>query len=632
MREDLALLCERHATSKLRSVEDLRRICTFGFRGEALASISHISRLAVVSKIEDAAVGYRASYLNGRMVASPEAQASNKGTLLTINDLFYNNRVRLGGMNRNEEYLRILDVVQKYAIDNVHRCALTCRKLATASVSAPAAASSAADLVTRQNPNPHTAILDTIRMIYGISHGLLPIELNSEGKFKILRGIISNAYCQQKNPVYIFFINGRLVESSRLRKALAGVYAEVLLTQTHPFVYLSLSLPAENVDVNVHPTKKEVIFLNEGQIIAEIADFIRLKLKESSSEQHQIPVINKASTKPNANASATNVVARGIGAPLEPRQNAALYPFQQIHSDHKSRTLESFVFKKQKLTLPSESETLHSETSSNNPFLAKPDFQPLELSEREIISKEIQSYNSSVDPLITECILKHSFVGFLDDKRVFLQFETALLLVEIPAFLRSLFFQRLLFDFYAARKLENPLDLDQLLVACLPGIIKNDPKIDVISFLKECRSFILERQGNLLQHVGLEVTEYGKIASIPNLLPPPLNPSIGKDDIHVLARSLGSFFYKIILWEEEIDDPSFGWKRAYAEAFSDTLFRSDNKAPSEEADGDLRQYLAWQILPELKLLPKGSKGYPKEDGALLKLTTTHELYKIFERC
>jgi len=120
--EDLGIVCERFTTSKLRSFEDLKTISTFGFRGEALASITHVAHVTITTKTADSACAYKAKYSDGKLVPlkqgdkpDPKPCAGVTGTTITVEDLFYNMQTRKQAFkNVNEQYQRILDVVTKY--------------------------------------------------------------------------------------------------------------------------------------------------------------------------------------------------------------------------------------------------------------------------------------------------------------------------------------------------------------------------------------------------------------------------------------------------------------------------------------------------------------------------------------
>jgi DNA mismatch repair protein MLH1 len=122
-KDDLAIVCERFTTSKLKEFDDLKSINTFGFRGEALASISHVSRLSIVTKTAKAPCAYKAAYSDGKLVGDgikPTAAAS-RGTQIIVEDLFYNSSIRRNAMRSGaEEFAKIYEVVSRYAIHNYH--------------------------------------------------------------------------------------------------------------------------------------------------------------------------------------------------------------------------------------------------------------------------------------------------------------------------------------------------------------------------------------------------------------------------------------------------------------------------------------------------------------------------------
>lgn len=157
-RDDFPRVCERFATSKLREYEDLEQIETFGFRGEALASISHVAHVSITSMTAGALCAYRASYADGVVVAAkpgeaaePKACAGTQGTQIVVEDMFFNIPMRRAAIKgAGEEYSKILQVVQSYAIDNAG-VAMSCKK----------AGESATELHTLAN---HST-LDVIRLV-----------------------------------------------------------------------------------------------------------------------------------------------------------------------------------------------------------------------------------------------------------------------------------------------------------------------------------------------------------------------------------------------------------------------------------------------------------------------------------
>jgi DNA mismatch repair protein MLH1 len=120
-KDDLGIVCERFTTSKLSTFDDLKKINTYGFRGEALASITHVAHVTIITKTADSQCAYKAKYLDGKPIpmkpgdnANPKPCAGNVGTTITVEDLFYNLPTRKQAFkNPNEQYQRILDVVTK---------------------------------------------------------------------------------------------------------------------------------------------------------------------------------------------------------------------------------------------------------------------------------------------------------------------------------------------------------------------------------------------------------------------------------------------------------------------------------------------------------------------------------------
>ena len=292
---DLPILCERHTTSKLSKFEDLSAMSTFGFRGEALASISFVANLTVTTMTRGATHALKASYCDGALDgAGARPCAGNPGTTITVENLFYNVPARRRALRSpSEEFARVLEVIQRYAALRVD-VAFACRKLGDAR---PA-------LHCPVTPNR----IDRIRAIYGanVARELARVNLRvgggvgggeEEGGGAPPRGasldpdaparcdaemLVSTAGYHSKRTTFVLFINDRLVECAPLKRAVEATYAAVLPKSERPFAFASLRLPPETVDVNVHPTKREVHFLRQDEIVEAIREAIEAKLLESN--------------------------------------------------------------------------------------------------------------------------------------------------------------------------------------------------------------------------------------------------------------------------------------------------------------------------------------------------------------
>lgn len=313
---DLPLLCERFATSKLACFEDLLAMSTFGFRGEALASISHVAKITVTTKTKEARYAVKARYEDGQLVAGPSPTAGNGGTTMTIEALFHNMLVRRRAMlpKSAEEHARITDVIVRYAFAFPH-VGFSLRKLGNSSSSGGtgagnaaagsggvSAAALAAAKIEFNFPEKSTTIAN-LRQYYGhaIARALHPFSFNSnsggEGgafaasasasaalpppqQFPIsFHGFASDITLAHRRPIFILFINKRLVESAALRRTIDQAYAPFLVNDSKPFVFLDVTVAPDRLDVNVHPTKHEVLLLDEDRVCAALHETLTLFIR-----------------------------------------------------------------------------------------------------------------------------------------------------------------------------------------------------------------------------------------------------------------------------------------------------------------------------------------------------------------
>ncbi|XP_059460207.1 DNA mismatch repair protein MLH1-like [Corylus avellana] len=271
--EDLPILCERHTTSKLSTFEDLQSIKSMGFRGEALASMTYVGHVTATTITKGQLHGYRVSYRDGVMEHEPKACAAVKGTQIMVENLFYNMIARRKTLqNSADDYSKIVDLLSRFAVHHIH-VGFSCRKHGA----------SRADVHTVAT----SSRLDAIRSVYGVSvaRSLIKIENSdnnpSSSVFK-MDGFISDSNYVAKKITMVLFINDRLVECTALKRAIEIVYAATLPKASKPFVYISVVLPPEHVDVNVHPTKREVSLLNQEVIIEKIQSVVESKLRNSN--------------------------------------------------------------------------------------------------------------------------------------------------------------------------------------------------------------------------------------------------------------------------------------------------------------------------------------------------------------
>ncbi len=267
----------RHATGKISTLSDLDNIHTLGFRGEALASISAISRLTIITRTPDSNKGLRMDMHGGKKISS-EFVGANVGTSIVIEDVFYNTPARRKFMQSDaREASAIIDIVQKLAIyySNIRFMLINNRQ-------------------TILNTSGNGDCASTISMIYPGREfrNLLPIQGDN------IRGYISNPNNTLTNRKgQLFYVNGRIVDSKLIEKGIEEGYGNRIFSG-YPVAVLFIDLDPETIDVNIHPGKKEIKFLNQQAVIDMISSAISDAMKLETS-------IPEAEYKLNSN-SGTN--------------------------------------------------------------------------------------------------------------------------------------------------------------------------------------------------------------------------------------------------------------------------------------------------------------------------------------
>ncbi|KAI7904432.1 uncharacterized protein BX663DRAFT_485247 [Cokeromyces recurvatus] len=276
--EDMPLVCTRYATSKLNQYHDLQKLTTFGFRGEALASLSYISKVKIITNINDQSCAYEASYKDGTMMNEIiKPCAGNKGTIIIVQNLFENMPLRNKMlMSPNKEYQHVMDCVQKYSIHYFHIGFTLFNNNINGILKYPA--------------KNH---IESIQHIYGsdISSHLKLIEYEDDNCFFKLyfNDLTDNASMLQEKkgkPISILFVNDKLVENSRIENKIKQVYMTIsnkqyTSTSLFFFFYLTLTVYPTHVDINIHPTKNQVYLLNEDKIIDAISKVLHDSLYET---------------------------------------------------------------------------------------------------------------------------------------------------------------------------------------------------------------------------------------------------------------------------------------------------------------------------------------------------------------
>ncbi|MBR2561283.1 MAG: DNA mismatch repair endonuclease MutL [Eubacterium sp.] len=244
----------RHATSKIRSVDDLLQIASLGFRGEALSSIASVSRVECITKTADTLAGIRYVNEGGTMLDMEEVGAPD-GTTFLVRDLFYNTPARKKFLlTASAEGSRVRTLMERMALSHPGVAFTYIQDGRTV-------------LFTSGNGN----IPDIVYQIYGkeIAQGLIPFR--SEQKGIRITGYFGTARIARGNRAgEIFFVNSRMIQSDILAKAVEEGYHGFLMQHRYPFVLLFLDIDGTMVDVNVHPAKREVRFSDNDAVFRSL--------------------------------------------------------------------------------------------------------------------------------------------------------------------------------------------------------------------------------------------------------------------------------------------------------------------------------------------------------------------------
>ena len=249
-RDEALLAFERHATSKVTSIDDLNTLTTMGFRGEALASIAAVSKIKLTTRSKEAGVGTAVTFRGGKLV-DVQGVAWNEGTEMEVEHLFFNTPARRKFLKSpRSEVSRIRSWVAHSALSRPH---VRYR------------------LVSDGDEILNLPIVDSIqaRGAHVFPGDLTPISLR-EGGVKVQGMIGHPGQALSDASGFVILINGRLVSDKIILRAAREGYDSMLKDREFPIGYLSLSMPPEYVDVNVHPQKSEVRFRHPDQVFAVV--------------------------------------------------------------------------------------------------------------------------------------------------------------------------------------------------------------------------------------------------------------------------------------------------------------------------------------------------------------------------
>lgn len=263
--EEAEIAFQRYATSKLRSIEDLQQISTLGFRGEALRSIAAVSQVTMVTRAESQEVGTLLRLEGGRVVRR-ESKGAGKGTVLTVENLFYNTPARLKFMRSSATEARHISEL------------VTCYALAYPQLRFSLLEDGRSVFQSKGSGS----LYDVLVEVYGleVAQQMLEIKDGSRATSTVrVKGFVGDPLLNRADARNLtMLVNGRWVRDRLIGHAVREAYHGLLPKGRHPIAVLKVELPGDQVDVNVHPAKSEVRFRDTGAVYSSVQKAVRQAL------------------------------------------------------------------------------------------------------------------------------------------------------------------------------------------------------------------------------------------------------------------------------------------------------------------------------------------------------------------
>ncbi len=462
MDEKNAILClERHATSKIKSADELDVVNSFGFRGEAMAAMAAVCQMEIVSRPEEETTGVQLK-IQGGEINSIKSVSANVGTVISLKNIFYNAAVRKRFQKSSRaEKTKVLNVLSKYI-------------LSRPDVAFKLIMDDKVRIATRAN----ASLLENITAIYGSAISKELIEINDSknavelGKIK-LTGYVSNAdLFRGSSKLQLFFVNGRPVENRTVGHAIFEAYHHILPPKKYPVCFLFLEIDSKCIDINVHPTKKEVVFLNDRPVFSLVMKGIVAAFDGDD------PFVNM----PGERLSLIRDVAKedgGVAQELFKKEDFAetFDPSKIFSSKLSGEEDEEIVFNTEKIN--------HYEKNSESGFEKHamiPSIKPEDKDEEKIISVEKEEKVESE---------KLRIIGQAYDTFIIAELREEILIID-----QHVASERVLYEYFSSKIVDNKIQSQGLLI---PLVI--EPTIE--------EGMKIEENMEKLSEFGFHIEDFG---------------------------------------------------------------------------------------------------------------------------
>lgn len=321
MEEDqISLAFLRHATSKIEKVEDLEHIASLGFRGEALSSIAAVSQVELITKTPSAISGNR-YVIEGGVEHSLEELGAPEGTTFLVRNLFYNTPAR-------SKFLKSDTTEANYIHTLMEQLALSHPEISFKYIQ---------NKQVKLHTSGNYSVKDVIYSVYGRDIAKALLEVEQENSFMKITGFVGKPEIARGNRSFEnYYINGRYVKNNIITKAIENAYKGFLMQHKFPFVSLRMEMEGNDLDVNVHPAKREVRFAREQEVYDAIYDTVRNALtrremipkvalgQEETSRKENV-VKSSAVPEPFEQKRREQIYGTPISRPQPVRENPAAY-------------------------------------------------------------------------------------------------------------------------------------------------------------------------------------------------------------------------------------------------------------------------------------------------------------------
>ena len=543
--------------------------------------------------------------------------------------MFYNVPTRRRAFrSASEEYAKILDLVGRYAV-HCTGVAFSCKKHGE----------SGSGIAVPSNADT----TDRIRLIHNsaTANELISFDITNKPFGFECHALVSNANHSAKRTTLLLFINHRSVESSAIKKAIEQTYQPFLPKGGHPFIYLSLDIDPARVDVNVHPTKREVNFLNEEEIIELVCDQIRARLGQVDTSRTFMTQSLLGTKRPTQSIPGTsNEIATPrrssdqIDGGMQKTPGSKTATTQKPYENNLVR-VDSRVRKITSMLPPGQ----------RSSSVAKPDAQAPDEMEYEYTDKEPTicrlstikvlraEVRENIHNELTNVFSQHIFVGIVDERRriAAIQGGVKLYLVDYGMISNEYFYQLGLTDFgnFGSIRFDPPLNMANLLKIAAKheeSASGNEDGLDWVEVVDMIYTQLLERREMLAEYFALEISEDGELLSIP-LMVKGYMPSIAK---------LPNFLLRLgphVDWEDEKGCFESFLRELASFHVPEVLRSTSNEGDEDDELANRRKQLIRSIehvlFPAFKARLIATKNLRK---GVVEVADLKGLYRVFERC